>query len=49
VVAQVGDVLSLSNRATQKFDMERFNLKELNETEGKQQFRVRISNELSET
>lgn len=49
VVAKVGAVLSLSNRATQKSDPEGFNVKELNEMEGKQQFQVRNSNEFSET
>jgi hypothetical protein len=39
--------LSVSKRATQKFDMERFNLKKLNAVEGKELYEVQISNRLA--
>jgi hypothetical protein len=35
---------SLNRRAAQKFDMERFNLKNLNDVEVKERFQVKISN-----
>jgi endonuclease/exonuclease/phosphatase family metal-dependent hydrolase len=35
VVAKVGERLALSKQTTQNFDMKRFNLKKLNEVEGK--------------
>jgi hypothetical protein len=44
VVAKVRERLTVSKRATQKFDMERFNLKKLNEVEGKEEYQVKISN-----
>jgi hypothetical protein len=43
-VAKVREILAISKRAAQKFDMERFNLKELDEVEAKEQYRVEISN-----
>jgi hypothetical protein len=42
VVAKVRERMAVSKQL--KFDMERFNLKELDETEGKEQYRVEISN-----
>jgi hypothetical protein len=44
VVAKVRERLAASKRTTQKFDMERFNLKKLDEVGGKEQYRVEISN-----
>jgi hypothetical protein len=44
VVAKVRQRLSVSKRAAQKFDIERFNLKKLNDVEVKEQYQVRISN-----
>jgi hypothetical protein len=44
VVAKDRERLAVSKRTTQKFDMERFNLKKLDEVEGKKQYRVKISN-----
>jgi hypothetical protein len=42
VVAKVSERLALSERTTQKFDMQRFNLKKLDEVEGKEQHLVEI-------
>jgi hypothetical protein len=44
VVAKVRERLAVSKQTMQKFDMERFNLKKLDEVEGKEQYRVEISN-----
>jgi hypothetical protein len=44
VVAKFRERLAVSKRTTQKFDMERFNLKKLDEAEGKKKYRVEISN-----
>jgi hypothetical protein len=44
VIAKVGEALSVSKRAAQKFHMERFNLKKLNDVEVKEQYQSRISN-----
>jgi hypothetical protein len=44
VVAKVKERLAVSKRAEQKFYMERFNLKKLGMVEGKEQYRVEISN-----
>jgi hypothetical protein len=43
VVAKVRERLAVSTQTMQKFDMERFNLKKLDEVEGKEQYRVEIS------
>jgi hypothetical protein len=43
VVTNVRERLAVSKRATQKSDMERLNLKQLNEVEGKEQYQVKIS------
>jgi hypothetical protein len=42
VVANVRKRLAVSKRATRKFDMERFNLKKLNEVESEEQYQVKI-------
>jgi hypothetical protein len=44
VVAKVRERLAVSKRTTQKFDMERFNLKKLDKVEDREQYRVEISN-----
>jgi hypothetical protein len=44
VVAKVRERLATNKQGSQRFDMERFNLKKLNEVEGKEQFRVEVSN-----
>jgi hypothetical protein len=44
VVAKVGERLAVNKQRSQRFDMERFNLKKLNEVWCKVQFRVEVSN-----
>jgi hypothetical protein len=44
VVAKIRERLAVNKQRSQRFDMERFNLKKLNEVEGKQQFHVEVSN-----
>jgi hypothetical protein len=44
VVAKVRERLAVNKQRSQRFDMERFNLKKLNEVWGKEQFRVEVSN-----
>jgi hypothetical protein len=44
VAAKVRQRLSVSKRAAQNFDMERLNLKELNNVEVKEQYQVKIAN-----
>jgi hypothetical protein len=44
VVAKIREILAVSKQTTHKVHMERFNLKKLNEVEGKEQYRVEISN-----
>jgi hypothetical protein len=44
VVAKVRERLPVSKQTTHRFQMERFNLKKLNEVEGKEQYLVEISN-----
>jgi hypothetical protein len=44
VVAKVRERLAVNKQRSQKFDIERFNLKKLNEIWGKEQFRVEVSN-----
>jgi hypothetical protein len=41
VVAKVRDRLAVNKLRYQRFDMERFNLKKLNEVEGKEQYLLR--------
>jgi hypothetical protein len=43
VVAKLRERQAVSKRTTQKFDMEKFNLKKLDEVEGKEEYRVEIS------
>jgi hypothetical protein len=44
VVAKVRERLAVNKQRFQRFDMERFNLNKLNDVEGKEQFRVEVSN-----
>jgi hypothetical protein len=44
VVAKVGERLAVNNQRLHRFHMERFNLKKVNVAEGKEQFRVEVSN-----
>jgi hypothetical protein len=43
VVAKVRERLTVNRQRSHRFDMERFNLKKLNEEESKQQCRVEVS------
>jgi hypothetical protein len=43
-MAKVRERLAVNKQRSQRFDMEKFNLKKLNEVEGKEQFRVEVSN-----
>jgi hypothetical protein len=47
VVAKVRERLAVNKQKSQIFHMERFNLKKLNEVEGKEQFHVEVSNRFS--
>jgi hypothetical protein len=42
VVAKVGERLAVNMQRLHRFNMERFNLKKLNEVEGKEQYRVEL-------
>jgi hypothetical protein len=44
VVARVRERLAVNKQRSHRFDMERFKLKKLNDVEGKEQFRVEVSN-----
>jgi hypothetical protein len=44
VVAKVRERLAVNKQRSHRFDMERFNLKKLNDVESKEQFRVEVSN-----
>jgi hypothetical protein len=43
-VEKVRKRLAINEQRSQRFNMERFNLKKLNDVEGKEQFRVEVSN-----
>jgi hypothetical protein len=43
VVAKVRKRLAVDKQRSRRFDMKRFNLKKLNDVEGKEQFRVEVS------
>jgi hypothetical protein len=47
VAAKVREILAVSKRAAQKTDMERFNVKKLNEGGVKEQYRVTIGNKFA--
>jgi hypothetical protein len=44
VVAKVRERLAVNKQRSQRFNMERFNLKKLNDVEGKEQYCVGVSN-----
>jgi hypothetical protein len=44
VVAKIRERLVVSKQTSHRVSMERFNLKKLNEVEGKEQYHVEISN-----
>jgi hypothetical protein len=44
VVAKVREALTVNTQRTHRVHMGRFNLKKLNEAEGKEQYRLEISN-----
>jgi hypothetical protein len=44
VVAKFRERLAVNKQRSQRFHMERFNFKKLNEVESKEQFRVEVSN-----
>jgi hypothetical protein len=44
VVAKFRERLEVNKQRSQRFDIERFSLKKLNDVEGKEQFRVEVSN-----
>ena len=44
MVAKVRERWAVSKQAAQKFDMERFNLRKLNELEVRKQYQIKISN-----
>jgi hypothetical protein len=44
VVAKVRERLAVNKQRSHRYDMERFNLKKLNDVEGKEQFHVEVSN-----
>jgi hypothetical protein len=47
VVAKVRERLAVTKQMTHRFHMERFNLKKLNEVEGKEQYHIEISNKFA--
>jgi hypothetical protein len=44
VVAKVRERLAVNKETSHRFHVERFNLKKLNDVQGKEQFRVEVSN-----
>jgi hypothetical protein len=46
LVAKSRERLAVCKLGTQKFDMERFSVKKLNEVEGKEQYQVKMSNRI---
>jgi len=44
VVAEVRERLTVSKQVAQKFDVERFNFRELNELEVRKQYQIEITN-----
>ena len=47
MVAKVSEKLAVSKQAAQKFDVERFNLRKLNEMEVKKQYQIKILSRFS--
>jgi hypothetical protein len=48
VVVKVRERLAVNKQRSQIFHMERFNLKKINEVEGKEQFHAEVSNRFTE-
>jgi hypothetical protein len=48
VVAKVRERLAVNKQRSERFNMERFNLKKLNNVEGKEQFHVEVSNRFAD-
>ena len=48
VVAKVRERLSVSKQAVQKFHVERFNIKKLNELQVRKQYEIKISNRFAD-
>jgi hypothetical protein len=46
-LAKTGERLAVSKQTLQRIHMERFNLRKLNEVEGKEQYRIDISNKFA--
>jgi hypothetical protein len=46
-VEKVRERLAVNKQRSQRFHMERFNLKKLNDVEGKEQFHVEVSNKFA--
>jgi hypothetical protein len=44
VVAKIRERLAVNKQGSHKFHMERFSLKKLNKVEGKEKYRVEVSN-----
>jgi len=49
VVAEVKERLAVSKQAAQKFHVERFNLRKLNELEVRKQYQINISSKFERT
>jgi hypothetical protein len=47
VVAKLRDRLAVNKQRSHRFDMERFNIKELNQVKGKEQFRAEVSSKFA--
>jgi len=47
VVADVSERMTVGKQATQKFYVERFNLRKLNEMEDRKKYQIKISNRFS--
>jgi hypothetical protein len=48
VAAKLRERLSVSKRVAQKFDMQRFDLRKLNDAEVKEQYQVKITNRFAD-
>jgi hypothetical protein len=47
MVAQIRERIAVNKQGSHKFHMERFSLKKLNEVDGKEKYRVEVSNRLA--
>ena len=47
MVAEVRERLAVSKQETQKFDMDRFNLRRISELEVRKQFQIKITNRIA--